>query len=127
MEQHNLFRRPKTLIEIYCPRGDELKADGQAKMNRKSYAPALDALLTCFLDYTTAHEMTADDLRTFANDKRELDLLALAHPNSWGALFTRAAKAGILHGTGRYVSSTNPSRHGGKIQVWERTAKTFAR
>lgn len=106
---------------LFSASGQALRAQGQARMDNKDYAARLDVLLRRFLDTLTAPIFTADGLRDFAESTGWNPLLLVVHPNSWGALFTRAACAGLIRGTGVYVSSTNRSRRCGKIQVWERT------
>jgi hypothetical protein len=40
------------------------------------------------------------------------------HPNLVGAAFRRAAAAGVIKATDRWVNSSTPSRHSAKVTVW---------
>jgi hypothetical protein len=55
-------------------------------------------------------ELTADDLRSLVGTP--------PHPNAVGAVFSKAARAGLIRDTGRVVKSARPDAHSRKITVW---------
>ena len=41
-----------------------------------------------------------------------------AHHNAWGALASKAAKAGVIRWTGEYVPAVSPRTHGHPVKLW---------
>ena len=62
------------------------------------------------------HRFTSDDLRADAGAR---GVPEPHHPNCWGAVFARAAKAGLIERVG-FRHSTLPSCHARAISVWTR-------
>ncbi len=58
--------------------------------------------------------VTCDSFRAYATTLPEP-----GNPNSWGALFSAAAKAGWLRDTGRVEKTKRPSGQARRIVVWE--------
>ena len=69
-----------------------------------------EALLV-FLTLESGTTITADELRELAGNPPT--------PNAMGAVFRSAHKQGLIR-TIAYLPSTQPSRHGGMVRLWER-------
>lgn len=89
--------------------GEQLKEEGIERIrgtNEEWLKYAEMAIKTLRL---TKDEFTTDDLKPFVN--------APNSPNSYGAAFNVAAKAGLIKRVG-YRKSTSPSAHGRVVSVW---------
>lgn len=96
--------------------GEQHKADGIEALGF-THAAWMEAA-TCVLESLAnrGSEFTSDDLR------RECDakwVCEPSHPNAWGAVFSKAAKAGLIERIG-YRKSTLPSAHARVVAVWRR-------
>ena len=127
----------KPLAQVFAeeedrsPTARQLKVDGINKVARHATRNLLDALFAEFIDNCVLNaqstgdichlEFTCETVREFAQRFGYTDQpdWSAIHPNSWGALFSRASKNETIDATGRYVSSTIPSSHARKIQVWQ--------
>jgi len=123
--------RPEDIIELATKTASELKDAGIDKMNRSQSASKTDALMEEFIEGRlwearqpdsalgngwNVYEFTIEDLRQRADRIGGFENI---HPNSWGALLSRFAKADKIKKTGEYVNSKRPSSHSRIIPVWE--------
>jgi hypothetical protein len=100
------------------PPGEQRKAAGQDRVldgEPEEWKDAAYALLINLI--RRQEEINSDDVRQAA-DAAGLD--QPHHPNCWGALFGRAAKAGVIERSG-FTKSTISSCHARTISIWRRT------
>jgi len=100
------------------PSGETRKEVGIAKRNKSHSAALLDAAFDVWI-LNQAGDCSCDDFRLWLNSSKFAEACSKVHPNSFGALFNRKARAGRIIATGRFESSRLPSAHSRKVQVWE--------
>jgi hypothetical protein len=94
---------------------NELKQKGINAMNELPHAEKLNKAMDNYL-LLHCEDFTSDHFRKFCKNDKSLEKV---HNNSWGAIFSRYAKRGILTKTGEYRKSARPTSHGRVIPVWQ--------
>lgn len=60
-------------------------------------------------------EFTSDQVVTYLDDQG----ITTGNNSALGAIFTAAARMGIIQATGYYKESTRPSRHQAPVRIWK--------
>lgn len=96
--------------------GEQRRDEGVAR--RVENDPDWHAQMLSFLRIFAAcrTQLTSDSFRDWAEFVHEPQP---NHPNSWGALFNSAAKAGWLRDTGRTVKTRRKTGQARRLVVWE--------
>lgn len=103
-----------TVTEFDIEKGVARKEEGQAAVQKND--PSFKELVREVIVYAAAEldEFTNDDIRRLAE---ELGVPSPAHPNSWGAAISSAAKAGIIKRVG-FRASAAVTRNAGTNGIW---------
>lgn len=117
-------------MKLQLATGKERKERGIKKMNESKDADRLNELFDSFIDARlwearqpdsalgngwNVYEFTADDVRQLADNRGGYEAV---HPNAWGSLYSRYAKAERIEKTGDYKPSNRPTSHGRIIPIW---------
>jgi hypothetical protein len=110
-ERHPQGTGPTLFDAVTEPDAETLKAAGQAVALHASDVRWKAAAETAIVELArSGREFTAEDVR------RRVGVLA-SSPQALGALFSAAAKAGIIRAVG-FTVATRPERHGGVLRTW---------
>lgn len=94
--------------------GEELKEEGTSRVLANNEAWAERAMVQ-LKAYAAWGDFTTDDL----HDGCSLEGIAPTHHNGWGAIFSKAAKLGLIQRVG-YRKSLRPASHSRVVAVWRK-------
>jgi hypothetical protein len=98
--------------------GEQLKATGIEKIQRREWHDRAFALLRDYINTAQPGDrFPSDEVRSAITYCMGFD--SAPHPNSWGALLSAAAKAGLIERVG-FEPSRSPSAHGRIVSVWRK-------
>jgi hypothetical protein len=91
--------------------GEKLKDEGIQRVagNNEEWMEAALRAIKAMAGCRYRSTFTADNLRNW--------VVAPANPNAWGAVFSTAARQGLIERVG-YRPSTTPSAHARVVAVW---------
>lgn len=109
--------KDKLTGDLFAQTGPELKEKGQKQVIANEQEAwkraAMDVVRHCAQRFAA---ITADDVRNRASS---IGLPEPHHCNAWGAIFTSAAREGIILRTTNVVESNIPRSHSRALRVWK--------